>query len=148
MEVFRITHHLYTDLKASGKSARWNSKGKFVIYTAGSRALACLENIVHRNGEGLNSLFKILTIDIPDNIKIYSLKREELVGDWKEFNKYHLTRQIGDSFLDENKYAILKVPSVIIPDEYNYLINPVHPEFSSISIKSMGDFLFDSRLKN
>ncbi|MBI9070749.1 MAG: RES family NAD+ phosphorylase [Melioribacteraceae bacterium] len=147
MEVFRITHYLYTDLLASGKSARWNNRGKFIIYTTGSRALACLENLVHRNGEGLNSLFKILTIEIPNSVKIKSLCTDELYTDWQVFTNSYFTRQIGDEFLSQNKYPILKVPSVIIPEESNYLINPNNIDFRKIKTKSIEDFLFDNRLK-
>ena len=68
MEVYRICLAEYAKgLFASGARGRWNVKGSFVIYTAGSRALACLENVVHRSGEGLQSIFKVLVIHVPDD---------------------------------------------------------------------------------
>ena len=72
MHVFRIS--TFSKLIASGNPARWNSKGNYVIYTSTNRALACLENIVHRSGEGLENKFKILTIEIPDIIKKIKIK--------------------------------------------------------------------------
>jgi RES domain-containing protein len=77
MRVFRISLSKWSNkLTASGYPGRWNSKGKYVIYTAGSRALACLENVVHRSGEGLNNNFKVMIIEIPSKIKITELKKK------------------------------------------------------------------------
>ena len=75
MLVYRITtKELSTFLAASGNSARWNTKGNNVIYTSSSRALACLENIVHRSGEGLNKIFKVVIIEIPAFVQIKKIQ--------------------------------------------------------------------------
>lgn len=148
MYVYRICLAKWShELKASGAGGRWNSKGKFVIYTAASRALACLENIVHRSGEGLNNSFKVLTIDIPDSIKFSKVNIASLNKDWFEFNNYSYCRSIGDKWIDNQETLILKVPSAIIPAESNYLINTAHIDFKKIKIVSSEDFNFDPRVK-
>ena len=74
MLIYRISKAQYTDrLVASGGAARWNSRGRFVIYTAATRALACLENVVHRSGEGLQESFRVMVIDVPDNLPIETI---------------------------------------------------------------------------
>lgn len=148
MLVYRICLEKWSHaLTASGFAARWNSKGRYIIYTAGSRSLACLENIVHRSGEGLNDKFKILTIDIPSKIKIAEIKESELDKDWSEYSNYSYCRKLGDAWIIKCDTLILKVPSAIIPEESNFLINPNHPDFKFISIKKVEDFKFDQRIK-
>lgn len=149
MEVYRICLEKWShELKASGVGGRWNSKGKLVIYTAASRALACLENIVHRSGEGLNNSFKVLTIDIPDSIKIAEVNTSSMNKNWYEYSNYSYCRNIGDKWIDKCEALILKVPSAIIPAESNYLINPAHRDFKKVKIVSSENFNFDPRVKN
>ncbi|MFN8355878.1 MAG: RES family NAD+ phosphorylase [Spirosomataceae bacterium] len=148
MQVYRISVARWANqLAASGYAARWNSQGRFVIYTADSRALACLENVVHRSGEGLNQLFKVMTIQLPDHIAITHVKEDELPENWSDYRNYAICQQIGDKWLDEHRTAILRVPSAIIPDEHNYLLNPAHPDFNTIKLLNVEDFLFDHRIK-
>ena len=147
MIVYRITLEKWSyNLFASGNSGRWNSKGNYVIYTASSRSLACLENLVHRSGEGLNSLFKIIEIEIPDDLKISEIKKNELEKDWFESTKYLYCQNLGDKWIRANKFCVLKVPSSIITEENNYILNYYHPDFKKIKIIRITDFLFDNRL--
>jgi RES domain-containing protein len=145
MTAYRITTRaLSSMLNASGNPARWNSKGNYVIYTSSSRALACLENIVHRSGEGLNKLFRVVIIEIPDKIKI---KKIILKSKWFEYKNYHITQTIGDLWLSKLQTCVLQVPSAIIKEEYNYLINPAHPDYKFIKILKTERFELDIRLK-
>ena len=147
MIVYRITLAEFANsLFASGRSARWNSNGVFMIYTASSRALACLENVVHRSGEGLSKNFRVMTIEIPRELVIDAVRLEELSDNWGDFDQQYVTRQKGDLWVKSQKSPVLKVPSVIIPEESNYLINPAHREFDKIQVKSVDPFLFDQRL--
>lgn len=149
MYVYRICLEKWShELKASDAGGRWNSKGKLVIYTAASRALACLENIIHRSGEGLNNSFKVLTIDIPDTIKFSEVNISTLSKNWYEFSNYSYCRNIGDKWIENCETLILKVPSAIIPAESNYLINPAHRDFKKVKIVSSENFNFDPRVKN
>ena len=149
MLVFRITLTKYANqLIASGRAARWNSNDIKVIYTSNSRALACLENVVHRSKLGLSSNFSVIQIDIPDSIAIAKIDLKNLPKDWDQFEFMHLTQKLGDKWIEECKTAILKVPSSIIQDEFNYLLNPNHPDFKKIKLDAVKPFLFDDRIKN
>ena len=150
MEVFRITHKKWSNrLTASGLPARWNSTGVFVIYTAGSRALACLENVVHRASSGLKAPFITMIILIPDDLIIKELLLDELPKDWSKSGEpgYSKCQPFGDSWINSLESAILKVPSAIVPEDSNYLLNPSHPDFDKISIISEEPFAFDERIK-
>lgn len=148
MQVFRIALAKYAEkLSSSGRAARWNPNEVEMIYTASSRSLACLENVVHRNQIGLNQAFKVMTIEIPDDIRIIQLDIKKLPVDWTEFQNMPLTQALGADWIQDQKSAVLKVPSSIISSEYNYLINPLHPDFKSIKLLKSEVFIFDRRIK-
>lgn len=146
MEVFRITSEKWAGvLISSGRAARWNSNGVFVTYAGASRALSCLEMLVHLSGEQIKSNFKLTTIEISDDIQI------EKVGvfyndDWTEFENYYQSQEVGDEWAKSLRTAVLRIPSAIIRNEYNYLINPQHTDFQKIKIIEIEDFNFDRRL--
>lgn len=148
MQVFRISLAKYASkLVASGRAARWNPNDVEMIYTASSRSLACLENVVHRNQIGLNQSFKVMTIEIPDDLCMIVIERKKLPANWNGFNNMPITQKIGENWTIEGKSAILKVPSSIIDAEYNYLINPLHPDFKSVKLLKSEIFIFDRRIK-
>jgi RES domain-containing protein len=148
VEVYRITRANYTDrLVASGGVARWNTRGRFVIYTAGSRALACLENVVHRSGEGLQELFRVMVIDIPNHLTIQAIAQADLPDNWADYQNFDVCQQRGETWLQQGQSAVLRVPSVIVPQEWNYLLNPAHPDFAAIKLLRTEPFVFDPRLK-
>ena len=148
MVVYRITLAKYaTSIKASGRAARWNPNEVEMIYTSGSMSLACLENVVHRNQNGLNSAFKVLTVEIPDDLLILTIPKKSLEGDWSNFEKLPITQSLGAQWILELKSAVLKVPSSIIEGEFNYLVNPNHPDFGLIKLVKSQPFVFDSRIK-
>lgn len=150
MRVFRITHKKWGGtLRPSGIEARWNSSGNFVIYTAESRSLACLENIVHRSGEGLDSLFCIMTIELPAELKISTSEAAAIPGFGKNTNDLmKATRAKGDEWYHSGKTPVLRVPSILIPQEYNYILNTMHPDFIKVKLISTEDFFFDRRIVN
>ncbi len=146
MIVFRITTEKWSkSLSASGYAARWSTRGNFVVYTAESRSLACLENLVHRSGEGENALYKVMVINIPDTLTVEIIDVSTLKKNWHIFDNYAYCQAIGNKWLNEMSTPILKVPSVIIKKEHNYLINPHHPDFTKIKLISTEDFDFDQR---
>jgi RES domain-containing protein len=147
MIVYRITLVKWAgNLTASGRAARWNSNGHFMLYTAGTRALACLENMVHRRSIGTDDLFRVTLIEIPDDLKIKKIDKGKLPANWQEYINYTSCQAIGDKWLKENKTAVLQVPSAIITEEYNYSLNPQRPDFSRIKVHSTEKFTFDERL--
>lgn len=150
MIVFRLSKSKFAN-DLSGKGAekgggRWNSKGTALVYTSASRALCTAEIAVHTPLGNLPLDYKLITIEIQDNIQIQELASEDLPADWKSIPHAHGTREIGDKFVSEGISAVLKVPSVVVQDEFNYLINPAHPDSHKITIKAIEPFNFDERL--
>lgn len=153
MLVYRIGQTKYAgDRKGSGVDGRWNPVGQYVIYTGGSLALSCLEKLVHSSGTSLYAgNFSVTIYTIPDKLKIKEITLGQLHRydtEWHKVLNYPYTQAIGDVWLQGRETAVLKVPSAIIDLEYNYLLNPAHPEFDKIKIKEIKSFLFDRRLKN
>jgi len=148
MLVYRIVLAKYADkLIGSGRTARWNPNEIEIIYTASSRALACLENVVNRDQVGLMQLFAVTTISCASNIKIKAIGLNELPSRWTAYDQMHIPQNIGENWVRENKSAILQVPSAIIEEEVNYLLNPNHSDFKQIRIVRTQPFVFDSRIK-
>lgn len=154
MRVYRIEREKYIPSTLSGIGAasasgyRWNSKNTYLVYTAESRALAMLEVSVHLDlSEDLPTDRYYVEIEIPDEIEILELQADDLPMYWDSRPPVLETQFIGDDFVQQNTAAVLKVPSCIVTQEYNYLINPHHPESSKIIIKSINRFLFDQRLQ-
>lgn len=107
------------------KGYRWNSIPTKLVYTAESSALATLEVSVHLDlTEDLPDDRFYVEIEISDTIIIQEVSIEDLPDDWNSTPPNTTTQTIGDDFVFENKTAILKVPSSIVPQEFNYLINP------------------------
>jgi len=145
--VFRITLQRYAgSLYASGYPNCWNSKGIRMIYASGSRALATLENIVHRSGEGLNGMFTIMEIKIAESLDIFEIKSKQLPAGWTSRKNRSITQFIGDEWIRHNSSVVLLVPSVIIPGENNVLLNPAHPDFKKVKIIRSEQFAFDPRI--
>lgn len=128
---------------ASKYGARWNSIGIPVVYTSESRALAFAEVAVHLTWGSMPNDFVLLSIEIPDNTFIEEIKREELPYNWEVFPFTAQTQRLGDQFFLDKKQLILKVPSAVVPGEYNYLINPNHPEYKDIRCIAIVDFPMD-----
>ncbi|HEY5464120.1 MAG TPA: RES family NAD+ phosphorylase [Hanamia sp.] len=148
MIVYRISLAKYsTKLIASGNPARWNPKDTKVIYTDESKALACLENVVHRNSRGLQKNFRQMNISIPDEIGMEEIKEIDLKAGWKDFLQMPYTQSIGEAWIKAGKTPVLKVPSAIVSNDSNYLLNPAHKDFSKIKLLKTLPFQFDSRIK-
>lgn len=150
MRVFRLIRKKY-GIELSGKGAaisgnRWNSKGTELIYTADSRALAMAEVAVHLSLSILPKDYVMVEINIPKSISVASVSVEKLPVNWNNFPHLVDTQLVGDEFFSERKACVLKVPSAVVPGDFNFLINPLHPEFSQIEIVGQEDFPFDSRL--
>lgn len=147
---YRILLTKYADkLFASGYANRWNSKGNLVIYAAENRSLACLENVVHRGGEGLNGQYSVLIIEISEGVKIEEIALERLPADWYRKYSYPTCQQLGDAWYNKGASAVLKVPSSIVAKESVYVINTRHQDFleGKIRLLDREPFSFDPRIK-
>jgi len=154
MIVYRIEREKYLKTTLTGigasisKGFRWNSINTKLVYTAESRALAMLEVSVHLDlSEDLPTDRYFVEIEIPDKIIIQEVKIEDLPEDWNYKPPTLTTQTIGDDFVTQNESAVLKVPSSIVPQEYNYLINPDHPDAMKIKVIKKISLNFDPRLK-
>lgn len=149
MIVFRLSRQKYkNELSGYGASLngqRWNSKGTEVIYTAQTRALANSEVAVHIALGILPKDYHMVEIEIPDSIPILKLKDNELPLGWNALPSKPASQFIGDNFVKNNKYVAIRVPSVVVLGEYNFIINPAHPEFKLIRIINSYPFPFDPR---
>lgn len=147
MEVFRITKAKYADqLYASGLEGRWNQKGEEVIYAAHNRSLACLENLVHKSGLGGSVTYRTMVIYIPDELPIQQIILQQLPEGWNEVSLNNVCQQLGSGWYVAKDAAVLKVPSAVIPTEFNYVINTRHPHFNQIKLIESVPFFFDRRL--
>jgi RES domain-containing protein len=147
MILYRLTKCIYNDLSGSGArlyGGRWNSEGRSMVYLTSSRSLALLEALVHLSPTNLPNDYCMMTIDVPDNIAEIDTKM--LPHNWHEYPEQNSLKQIGNKFLQENKHLLLKVPSAIIKEEYNYLMNPLHSQSAAVKILSNQPFYFDQRL--
>jgi RES domain-containing protein len=127
--------------KAGG---RWNSPGSAVVYTASSLPLAALEVLVHLPRESILAKFVSIPVDFDEGL-VQELKAS-LPPDWRDYPAPASTMTIGDEWLRSKAAPVLRVPSVIIPDESNFLLNPAHADFVRVSIGTPKDFWLDPRL--
>jgi RES domain-containing protein len=151
MEVYRITQQAYADdLSGNGSrlfGGRWNSEGYYTLYTAANRSLALLETLAHLPSKLFRyKTYMLVTVFIPENISIEILEEKDLPTNWDALDVQHVTQKIGDKFLQEQKAAMLQVPSVLIPEEYNYVINPVHPSMKEVKVIYKRKIEFNDRL--
>lgn len=149
MEMFRITKEEFSEsLSASGSANRWNLKGQQVIYTASSRSLSTLELVVHKGAVKPLFHYKVMVISVADDDSLYKqIKINELPYHWRTMAAYSELQKIGSGWYNSMETLVLKIPSAIIPLEYNFMINTEHPNFrEKISLVRTEDYFWDSRL--
>lgn len=125
---------------------RWNHKGIAVVYVSESKALAALEVFVNTGDEGNHIKYVHIKAEIPDNIKIEIIQEKDLPTDWKKYPAPKSTQDIGTQWVKSGNSAVLRVPSVLVPEEFNYLLNISHPDFKKIKIDDSVPFRFDPRM--
>jgi RES domain-containing protein len=150
MEVFRISKKEYSAPDGIGGlyyPGRWHEAGHRVVYTSQFRSLAALEYLVHLSSSSFLQLgFVMTTIFIPDDVPSDHISYEMLGTKWTDQNNIIVTRKLGTNFLEKGEKLILKVPTAIVPEEYNFIINPVHPDFKLCKVIFNKPFTFDFRL--
>ena len=151
MIVYRVGKSKYArDLTGEGarlNGARWNHKGTACLYTSESRALAVLELMVNVNIIDMPRALTITIFEIPDaGIKV--LVGADLPGNWNDVPAPATTKNLGTKLLQEAATPVIKIPSTVIPDEFNYLLNPLHPDSIHFRILDTRDFVYDVRIKS
>ena len=146
--LWRISNYL--DLSGEGArlaSGRWHTEGRLVVYLAENPAGAMLERVVHlmdRDEEGiLPRFYQLLRVAVPDDVATKQLNALA-PADWKEHPEF--TRSIGDAWLASMETLLARVPSVIVPHSWNYLLNPEHPEAKQVEVAEVIRERFDNRL--
>ena len=150
MIVYRITKKEHSALDGMGGlygPGRWHKKGNLVIYTSEHASLAAWEKIVHVTSfENLPKNLLLVKIELPDGTEIQSVPQKILVKGWNSYPFALETVDYGTAFLQKKEHLALKVPSVIIPDEFNILLNPLHPDIRNCKVISAIPFVFDQRV--
>jgi RES domain-containing protein len=147
---WRIVKKRHAESALDGEGARrfggrWNSPGTPVVYTSQSRALALLEVLA-----GLRSVkpipsYVMIQVSFKESL-VKTLEAAKLPEEWRQSPPSPLTQILGDEWAAHQQSAVLQAPSVIVPEEYNFLINPAHPDFKFIRVGSPQEVTFDSRL--
>jgi RES domain-containing protein len=151
---WRITQARYTGGPGGGAfsgegarryGGRWNSRGTPVAYTAGSRSLALLEILVHLDSSRLLHRYVLLPIRFAAG-HVEHLDAGDLPDDWRSHPAPASTQSLGDAWARETRSPVLQVPSVVVPSEPNYIINPLHPDFPELTIGTAEPLDVDPRL--
>ena len=150
MIVFRLSKSRFArDLSGKGAEiagGRWNSKGIPVVYTGESRALCVTEIAVHTELGNLPEDYQLISIEIPDEVTICKIATEDLPVNWSSIPHMAGTQMLGDERLMTSDCAVIRVPSAVVPGDFNYLLNPRHRDSAKINIIKIEDFSFDKRL--
>lgn len=125
---------------------RWHNRGQAVVYAAATLSLAALEKFVHLGEEGAALAFVSHEITIPAAVRLAELKLCDLPADWRAQPAPASTRALGDGWLRGRRGAVLIVPSVVVPEENNLLLNPAHPDFAKIKLGAPRAYSFDPRM--
>ena len=125
---------------------RWNHKGTPCLYTAESRALAVLEYTVNVHIDDVPRALSMTVLQLPEQ-RLLRLSPNNLPGDWFHSPAPASTKDFGTELLKKSEYLVIQIPSVIIPEEYNYLVNPLHKDIHQVKVLSVHDFVYDVRIK-
>lgn len=138
-----------TGAGAKAGGGRWNRKGSALVYASTFIALAALETIVHFNFGGLPLNRYLVRIDVPDDVwaEAGRLELEDCPVGWDAIPEGLVSLTIGEEWLAGGKSALLLVPSIIVPEEFNVLINPAHPDAAGLTYTKVRKFLYDPRLR-
>ena len=148
MRCYRLCQIQFRALDGQGArkyGGRWNRPGRPAVYASSSRALAILELLARVDREIPADLL-LLTINIPDAASIERLRPDALPTDWLTRPAPESCRIVGDGWLASAKGLVLAVPSVLVPEESNLLLNPQHAEFATVRVVAGRPFSFDPRL--
>ena len=151
MKVWRLTKTRYAKSAFDGEGARiygarWNSRGTRVAYASTNSALAVLEVLVHlTGGGGIVIGYSLISATVPD-ASVEELAPRLLPKDWRASPVPPSVQAVGDEWIKSGHALALSVPSVIVDDSFNILINPNHPDFAAITIDSVSTYEFAPRL--
>jgi RES domain-containing protein len=147
MFLWRISNHATLDgWGGLIASARWHTEGRPIVYLAESPAGALVEHLVHLelNPVRLPKFYRLLKTEAPDDLSIRTVMAADLPSNW--INDQVATRTTGDEWLASRNGPLLRVPSAILPETFNVLLNPEHADASRIQILWQVEHPWDTRL--
>lgn len=147
--VWRLVTARFADTAFSGEGARlhggrWNHKGIPMVYTAASQSLAMLEMLVQ--DQPLRARYVMIPATLPADLETEELTPARLPADWRDAAARPALQALGSDWIKRQSSAVLAVPSVVIPVETNYLLNPLHPAFARIKTGEARELVTDIRL--
>lgn len=147
--MWRITTARFAASAFSGEGARlfggrWNPKGFELVYTAESRSLALLEMLVQ--DDAVRARYVLIPVQIPSTVSMTVLEVDDLPQDWRSLASRDALQAMGRAWLEKARSAVLAVPSAVVPQERNYLINPKHPHFARMRVGEPQSLQTDLRL--
>lgn len=127
-------------------SGRWHTKGRPIVYCTLNPATALLETLVHMeiDSEDRPERFQVLRIEGPESLSIEKLEADSLSPHWVE--DVSVTQAVGDRWLSGRRSLLLQVPSALVPETWNVLVNPQHHEANLLKITMTYEHAFDARL--
>jgi RES domain-containing protein len=148
---YRICKTKYAATWFDGEGAyryggRWNSRGTRILYTSGSLSLAALEMLVHLNDEEILLSYSFASAEFDESLVLPVEKFRALPKNWSASPPPLEIQRIGDDWASAQASVVLKVPTSVLPVEFNYLINVEHREFSKVQLGKPKTFTFDERL--
>ncbi len=151
LSVWRIVSERHAASAFDGEGARryggrWNPRGTAVVYTAESLSLSALELLVHSDADLLPNTFVAFEVAIPEMVAYARVEIAALPSGWREIPAPQELAELGLAWIKAAETAILAVPSAVVPQEDNVLLNPAHPDFALLQISPPQPFGFDPRL--
>lgn len=138
------------DLSGTGafiNGGRWNNEGTYAVYCSEHRSLALLETLVHTENEELPPNLFILELELNEEAPVLNIELNSLPEKWRTMDNYAI-RHIGDGILHSKSCAAMRVPSAVLPKEFNYILNPAFPGFENlVTLKEVYLYEPDERLK-
>ena len=150
MTVWRLTRPQYAATALSGEGSarypgRWNVRGVRVAYASETLSLALLEVLAHAENLDMLNQYVALKVTLPSD-SLTTLGLTELPEDWQADPPPESTRALGHAWFSAHETLVLKVPSVLVPTEHNFVINPEHPDFAQVEVAAPVPLPFDARV--
>ena len=150
IRVYRILRKRYAKTPFDGEGGhryggRWSSPGIRLAYTSEHLSLAMIEYFVHFDRDDAPPDLVVVAADVPDDVSRVTVSSRQLPATWRRTPAPAELASIGDRFARKKRDAILIVPSALAPDEFNWLLNPDHPDFRRVRIHPPEPFAYDAR---
>jgi RES domain-containing protein len=151
MRVWRIIPKLHLSQAFDGEGARrfggrWNGLGTRVVYASATLSLAALEFFVNLDRDTEPDQLVAVSADIPDDTRIGYIEVSDLPKNWRSYPVPEELQDLGTAWVASASAAVLVIPSAVIPEEHNYLLNPAHPDFKRFRLNKPEAFHFDPRM--